>query len=313
MRIIYDETLKVAGIGIVPWARLGPEQWFSNYRIASFYDWDLISSNDLPPVYSLDGRAKLQKLSTAQLIQNSNFQKLLASNLKDYAFLTYKPIIAPKILDNSRFLANSPDFIERFENKYWFRQHFQKTLDFPPYRFFELKELEASEKFFAQLIAGRQAVVLQDEKLSGAKGTFIITNFEQYVSALKRLSRLPGNRKIIISENIQNGRERSVQACVTKFGVFVGPLQRQIIANPLLVGTKPGAEKFAGVSIVKDDQETQTHQEAIAVAQKIGEQLQSEGYRGIFGVNFLLDVNNKLYVLEDQPSFNRCNSTFNRA
>jgi hypothetical protein len=143
---------------------------------------------------------------------------------------------------------------------------------------------------------------LQDEQLSGGKGTFIVTNYKEYLSALKSLAKLSQHKKVVVSDTIPDAKELSIQCCVTKEGVFIGPLQHQIVRHPLLVNPAIAeGDKFCGVQIIATDQQTPQHQAIITAAQHIGEVLRQEGYRGIFGVDFLLDRAGQLFVLEVNP------------
>ncbi len=143
---------------------------------------------------------------------------------------------------------------------------------------------------------------MQDEQLSGGKGTFLIADYKQYLAALEALAELSKHSKVVVSDAIENAKERSIQACVTKDGVFTGPLQRQLVRHPLLANSDiPDGDKFCGAQIEVADQQTSLHAEAAAVAKRIGEVLRREGYRGIFGVDFLLDAAGQLLVLEVNP------------
>ncbi|MFA5004491.1 MAG: ATP-grasp domain-containing protein [Candidatus Saccharimonadales bacterium] len=304
MKLTYDSNLRVAGIGVAPWTRLGPELWLSNYVIASLSGWDLDPKPALPKIYSLDTKSSSEAMTknTQSLIQNKHFQNILQRQLPEYDFITYKPVRVPPELSGRKFLMNEPKFTEHYENKALFRNKMKHAVTFPTFQIYDRDKLESSTTAYEQMMAGRSKVVLQDEQLSGGKGTFIIGSYEQYCLALDSLRQSSRHKKVVVSDMIEGARERSLQACITKYGVFIGPLQRQVVANPLLANLSIAmGDKFCGAAISKADQNTLIHKEATQIVRKIAADLQKDGYRGIFGVDFLLDKTDKLYTIEVNP------------
>lgn len=306
MKITLDTKIKLVGLGLVPWTRLGLQKWLPDYAIASLYGWDMPSSDELPTVYALSDKCQpvpvVKPLNTQSLIRTSEFQELLDKELPGYDILTYKPVSIPAHLQKRKFLMVDPRFTRQYENKVWFRRTFQDRCRFPSFAILQRQELQPTEACFEQLQAGRAGFVLQDEQLSGGKGTFIIRTFQDYVAALENLKLVSQHQQVVVSELVRGKRERSIQACVTADGVITGPLQRQIIAHPDLTNTAmPHGDKFSGAQILIEDQETALHQQARQTAQIIGQELRKDGYRGIFGVDFLLSEDDELYVIEVNP------------
>lgn len=305
MKIAYDNTIKIAGLGLAPWPRLGPEQWIPHYKIASLYGWDLHGRSDVPEVIALSDRGdvpQLERLNTASLLKTPEFQKILQEDLAGYAFLPYKAVTIPPELSSRKFMMVEPSFTELFENKVEFRKLFDGSIRFPGYRIYDRAELPRDEAGFAVVAGGRQAFVIQDEQLSGGKGTFIVRDYQTYCDALAVLEQLSKHRRVVVSDAVKKPRERTIQGCVTKHGVFTGPLQRQIVHNPLLANvTVPTGDKWCGVQIYAEDQGSELHKVAQYIAQTIGEELSTRGYRGIFGVDYLLGEDGVLYTLEVNP------------
>lgn len=305
MKITYDPNIKLAGIAIVPWNRLGPEQYFPSYAIASLYGWDINPQAGLPRLFALEDQPealpKLRRLSTGNLLKDPSFQQLLDSQLPGYDLLTYKPAEIPPELTGRRVLSADESFTVKFENKANFRQLFGKGLPFPEYQIYDRSELESTEASFRALI-GSSPKVIQDEQLIGGKGSFVVRDFADYRGTIKSLDELSTHERVVVSRYIEPARERTIQACVTKDGVFAGPLQRQLVGHPLLTNKLiTGGNKFCGVQILAADQDTKVHHQAGQIAQEIGQVMAGEGYRGIFGVDFLLDEDNNLYILEVNP------------
>lgn len=305
MKLIFNDTVKLAGIGMVPLPRLGPEKWFKEYKIASLYDWDIQSGPGVPYVLSLSNNGiipELKKINTAEILKNKKFQDIIEQELPGYSFLTYKPVSIPKPLQHRNFLMVNKDIAEKFENKVYFRQQFADKIALPEFTVYDRANIATTQAQYETLMQGRATVVLQDEQLSGGKGTFIVSSFDDFAVAMHTLATTSKHEQIIVSTLVQDARERSIQACVTKHGIFTGPLQRQIVRHPLLASDIAGAgDKFCGAQILADDQDTDVHKEAERVARLVGAQLQAEGYQGIFGIDFLLGADDVLYAIETNP------------
>ena len=301
MHVDFDKHIKLAGIGIVPWGRLGPELWFDGYVIASLYGWDVPATAG-PQVLALSDNGQpvptLPYLNTPRLLEAPEFQQLLNQQLPGFDLLVYKPTVLPPSLQNRKLLATAPIFTETLENKAYFREHFNDIVPFPPFVIHNRHELQATEAGLRQLLQGQLRVVIQDEQLSGGKGSFVLSDLASYHRALDALNSLSKHDKVVVSEMIAPAQEVSIQCCITRHGNFVGPLQRQLIDSPLLAGNAHGGDRFCGVQITAADGQLPVYQDMRRHAERLAERLRAEGYRGIFGVDFLLADSGELYVLE---------------
>lgn len=312
MKVLYDNKLKIAGVGVYPWVRLGPQIWFDDYRIASLFDWDVTGIDDVK-VYSLykyiGKQIHLRKQNTPALLSNPNFIQMLKEFFSDYTMLTYKPVQPPEELLSYKikFLSDETKMglSRKFENKAWFRRRFIDrgiNINIPDFGIYKRKDLSANSQTVRQILNGRDSVVLQDATLSGGKGTFIVRDLTSLRVALNTLEKnKSASEDLVVSDYISGAAERSVQGVVTRYGVFIGPMQQQIIANPLLANQdSPGAELFCGTQISMDDSVLWAYDEQKQNALTIGEELRKEGYRGIFGVDSLV-ANKKVYTIEVNP------------
>lgn len=304
MRVHYKAKTPLVGIGMVPWNRLGPERWFEDYCIGSFHGWD-ISLRGAPYVFSLndfDNTIKLPKANTQRLIENEHFQQLLLHEVPtNAAILTYKPVAVPESLQSLRFLSSDQQLSGQLENKRLFRQLMENSaIPFPPYVVYERSSLQGHT--IGELLLGRQTVILQDEILSGGKGTFVVRDNDSLEYALNALEHMPAGRFLVVSDYIERAHERSVQAVVTRHGVFVGPLQKQIIANPILSNLHvPDGDRFCGAEISDRDEFSGAYSEIKRYALQIGKHIQKMGYKGIFSVDCLVADGGRVYVLEINP------------
>jgi hypothetical protein len=301
MRIIYDTSIKLAGIGMVPWGRLGPERWLPAYAIASLYGWDMPAGYGPRVVALADHVAQLPQLpriNTPSLLKEPEFQAMLDRELSGYDLLVYKPAEIPAALAGRKFLTTAPSYTETIENKAVFREMFGNDIRFPAYIIASRDDLKPDQESFDRLMAGRSRMIIQDEQLSGGKGSFIIDSFESYCTVIAALDQLSQHQRVVISDVVESPREVSVQCCVTQYGVFVGPLQQQVVNHPELAGSAVGGDKFCGVQIAASDQDTPLYKDVEAIARKVGERLQKDGYKGIYGADFLVSASGELYILE---------------
>ena len=309
MKIQFDSSVRLAGIGLVPWTRLGPERWFTNYKIASLYGWDLNGTKDAPEVVALSDRVPelphLPRLNTQSLLETPEFQKLIDESFQGYSFLTYKPVRVPAELTKQghHFLSMDKSLTTTLENKVEFRTRFADLdLPFPNYTVVNRHDLVADDQTAKTLLDGRERIIVQDEQLSGGRGTYAVADAKSLAYALDSIEALGGGERMVISDMISDAHERSVQCVVTRYGTFVGHLQKQIIANPVLANLDvPDGDRFCGGEISAQDPLGHLYPKIRGYALEIGARLQQLGYRGIFSVDCLVDHDDNVFVLEVNP------------
>ena len=90
----------------------------------------------------------------------------------------------------------------------------------------------------SELFAGRQSIVVQDATSSGGRGTFIVRNMtaiRESLSLMEAQGKM--DNEVVISDYIGDAAERSIQGVVTRYDVFIGPVQRQLVAHLQLTDT----------------------------------------------------------------------------
>ena len=302
MKVLYDTTLKIGGIGICPWTRLGPERWFPNYKIASFFNPE-VDVSGMPLTYGIHGKGAdtLLRYNSVQLLKEPAFQTLLHDHFSGYKLFTYKSAVAPDALEKYLIRPDEhyADITKILENKAEFRRLFSSdSVRFPE---FTIHTKDSFLRLPIELLGKDSGVVVQDALLSGGKGTFFVHDEESLLKAKRVLSK-SSSTEVVVSEAISHPNERSIQCVATKHGIFMGPVQAQIIDEPLLINRDvEGAEKFCGVVIDPHLTTTAQKQTIRRTAQYIGEKIVTMGYTGIFGIDFLIDDSGEVYVLELNP------------
>lgn len=162
--------------------------------------------------------------------------------------------------------------------------------------------------------------VLQHPKRGGGKGTFFIHTKHDWDKALAQLKvyenekhtapyvggptphiRYEQETEIIAAQYI-DGPSISITGCVTRHGVLSTSPQYQIIDAPDLYSPQKGSGLFCGHDWSSSRFTPAVEEQIYAAVEKVGNHLASKGYKGIFGLDFVLDENTqKLFITECNP------------
>jgi hypothetical protein len=141
------------------------------------------------------------------------------------------------------------------------------------------------------------AFMLQDEESSGSKGSYAIHNEDDYVDAVKSLKKYSQGRTVVASQFV-HGEVSSIQVCITKYGIFSGGIQRQLVDSKYLCNPKlEGATRWCGGEIGAEYPDIVQHR-AQEIASVIGSELSSHGYKGVFGVDLIVTHEDEVYAIE---------------
>ena len=294
--IRYDKSARIGAVGPSVWAKLGPEDWFTDYKIvvanAREYDRQFVVDLGL-------GVDDFERATTEEIVATPQFITIANEELPEYRFIAYKAIEIPGGMERDRFITNDSQFT-RFEDKKFFRQTFTGRLPIPEHEIIAYSDLvtRTPDETFETYVARFGApLVLQDSLGGGGRGTHIIRTTEDMARALEILDRERKSEEIIISRFV-TGKERSIQVCLTKDGTYKGPLQQQLIRNPeLLNPLGRGGMFFCGGKFLAYESAVVEAQIAAAV-DIAAEELRQAGYRGIFGIDFLLDESGRIWTIE---------------
>ena len=190
---------------------------------------------------------------------------------------------------------NSPTIAHAYEHKRYFRDEFSELINMPDYVVKRLDELD--DNAFVELETLYTKFVIQDVESSGSKGTFIISNKAQYERAVKKLRETSFSGSVVVSAFV-SGETCSVQVCVTKYGIFAGGLQRQLVDSKYLCNLDlPGVTRWCGGELGVNTSDIVKHRTQ-EIATVVGSELASHGYRGIFGIDLLVTPDNDVYAIE---------------
>lgn len=269
-----------------------------------FTDFKVITPRAQQWLHDAGLKGSIETLSAATARQAESVSKLMQSKLfishfradRKRKFVMYSPIDPPYKINPLAYLMNSPTIAHAYENKRYFRDEFADLIRMPEYEIRYMSELDraASYKDLAERYGD---FMLQDEESSGSKGTYAIKSHDDYVEAIKSLKKFSRGRTIVVSQFV-HGETASIQVCVTKYGIFSGGIQRQLIDAPELCNPKlAGATKWCGGEVGADYPDIVQHQ-AREMASVVGSELASHGYRGVFGLDLIVTPDNEVYAIE---------------
>jgi len=311
----------VFGAGVYAFHRLGPEDFLPNYKILTLrqsLDGQLIKK-DLE-VISIEKTLGIKHIreprNATTVIKHPKIKKYLQkfkSTKNGVNILVYKPsskmekicqenkwnLIAPPVKFGKNF----------FENKIKFRQILEE-LNIPvlPGKITTLEKLH-----YGHLINSYGLpFVIQHPTKGGGKGTFFINNKDDFDKVYKKLKEPTretylGEKKeepateILITKFIE-GPSPSVTGCVTKQGVLSTNPQYQVLDMPELYNPEKGSGLFCGHDWTSSNFSKDIKRQIYEITEKIGDYFKEQGYKGIFGLDFILDEKtNKFYVTESNP------------
>jgi len=295
LAIEYNHNVPMGVVSDDPLTFLLHDQFFDDYRILCNIPQRWV--NDLPlnaNVSALGVPAKSGE-GTERLIKSKKFVELVKSEPKR-KYVLYSPIDPPYKVNPLALLMNSPTIAHAYENKRYFRDEFADLIRIPEYEIKYMSELDRAAAY-RNLKEQFGSFVMQDEESSGSKGTYVIHDEDDYVDAVKSLKKYSQGRTIVVSKFIE-GETSSIQVCITKYGIFSGGIQRQLINSKYLCNPKlAGASSWCGGEVGTLYPDIVQHQ-AREVATIIGSELSSHGYKGIFGIDLIVTPENEVYAIE---------------
>lgn len=162
-----------------------------------------------------------------------------------------------------------------------------------------LAKVESYDDLCRQASALGNDLVVQLPYGDSGNTTFFIANESDFQPHAERITLSP---MVKIMRRIRC-RQLTIEGCVTRHGTLVGPLQTELVGCAELTpfgGGWCGNEIFGANASAWLTPEIRQQAQAVTLA--IGEQLSNAGYRGCFGLDFLLDQDtDALYLGEMNP------------
>jgi len=321
----------IFGAGVYAFNRLGLEDILPDYKIFALrYSLDTKLIEKDIEILSLEKKMGTNHIkeprNSTTVIKHPKIKKYIQGlnlNNKKPSFLVYKPSKKMEHAckeNNWRLIANPSEFgKDLFEDKIKFRRILQEIgISIPPGKISSLEKLHYGHLMNKYNLP----FVIQHPLRGGGKGTFFINSLDDFNNALKKLGATydeENNKEIIpptqviINKFIQ-GPSPSITACVTKDGIISTNLQHQVLDIPQLYSPEKGSGLFCGHDWTSSEFNEEISEQARNNAEKIGNYFKKLGYRGIFGLDFILDEKTKkLYTIECNPRLLGSYPTINMA
>jgi len=308
----------IFGVGVYAFDRLGLEKIVSNYKILVLrYSLDTKLIEKDIEILSLE-----RNMGTKHIKQSRNATTLIARSEKIKKYLEkfktpalYVHKASTKMEqaceeNNWRLLSNPTGFGKKLlENKINFRRLLEDIdIAVPPGKITSLEKLH-----YGHLINKYGLpFIIQHPTKGGGKGTFLIDNQESFQETINRLNRTTDDvdnegktivppTEVIVTKFIQ-GTSPSITGCVTKDGILSTNLQHQVLDIPELYNPEKGFGLFCGHDWTSSNFDEKVSKQAYKYVQRIGKHFKKIGYKGIFGLDFVLsEKTKKLYVIECNP------------
>lgn len=288
--IIYNSNLQLGAVYNDPLLFLVYNRLFEDFMVVT--DTKQSWLNDLNVKHE---SLNLPRSATNMPMAASKKFSELVKTMPKRKFIMYAPLDPPYKVNPLTYLMNSPTIAHAYENKRYFRDEFADLIRMPEYVIKYMNELDRAASYL-ELKEEFGQFVMQDDESSGSKGTFIVKNQDDYVAAVKALKKTSG-RSIVVSKFVK-GQSASIQVCITKYGIFSGGVQKQLLGSKYLCNPKmDGAAKWCGGEIGGEHSDIVQHQ-AREMATVIGSELASHGYKGIFGIDLIITPENEVYAIE---------------
>ena len=313
----YFKTVKtpIFGAGVHAFNRLGLEDIAQNYRLLALrhtLETKLIEKDT--EVFSLEkgmGTKHIREPRNATTVIKLPQTKEYLSKFPNPAIMVYKSSLKMERVckeNNWRLIASPIRFgKELFENKIKFRRLLQDLgVAVPPGTIKKVKDLH-----YGQLLNKYGLpFVIQHPTRGGGKGTFFINNQEDFHNAQRKLKfkiteeykEIPDEVKQVIVAKYISGSSPSVTGCVTRQGILSCSPQLQILDIAELYSPKKGSGLFCGHDWTASNFSDKVKFQVYDITEKIGQYFKGQGYKGIFGLDFVMDEETeKLYVVEANP------------
>lgn len=293
--IEYKRSTPIGVVSTDPYNFLIYDKLFDDFRIITEVKQDWLHDVPLKGSVAWLGKTKQYGNSVSRILSSKRFVELFKNDRKR-KFVMYSPLDPPYKINPLAYLMNSPTIAHAYENKRYFRDEFADLIRMPEYEICYMNELDKAATY-KELEQKYGWFMLQDEESSGSKGTYAIKNHNDYVEAIKLLKKFSRGRTIVVSKHV-HGEPSSIQVCITKYGIFSGGIQRQLIDSKHLGnGNLEGANKWCGGE-VGDQYPDIVHHQTQEIASIVGSELASHGYKGVFGIDLIITPENEVYAIE---------------
>jgi predicted ATP-grasp superfamily ATP-dependent carboligase len=312
-RKLLASKWQVVGVGLTAFGRISPGLVLPNYKmIGNRAGSDNEALRKWAEIKTLeeDFHTDIRRLNVWEILKNEKVQEYLAS-LGKVAIFNYKTSAHVEELCQEKgwkWLVNPHHLRAKFENKDEF---------FKIGRNLGLKMIEGEQLSIEQFLQMSyedvvkrwgEKVVIQaaDSMRGGGSGTYFVFSNDDLLKVrigLKELVMQGEATKVNVTRFVI-GVAASITGCVTQHGILTTLVQTQVIDVPELISFKGRKGVWRGHDWNFRQYGDAVNNQADQMAKQLGEYLKGLGYKGIFGVDLLVEDNtNEVYVVECNPRY----------
>jgi hypothetical protein len=302
----------VVGVGITAYPRIIPSFFIHPYHIiARRKTGDIPLIRERAKVFCLEEETgdPLEAEDSFHLLSHPATRSFLGT-LQDpkylYLYQSYPELEELAEEEGWTLLANAAGLRMRVAERDFFEDMAGKLpLNRVPGGFSNLGKIHSLDyEDWARGAGPRFVVQLPEVRQGGGRGTFFIKSAEDYGKLRQRLERGVWRGKTIRSIFVRSyieGIPASLALCVTRHGILMSGLQRQLIDLPYCNGLEEDGV-FCGHTWGEGVWPEPVRQEAARQGRVIGEYLAGLGYKGILGVDFIITgAENRVHPIEINP------------
>jgi biotin carboxylase len=302
-------TTPIYFISPTPFNLLGVDRWISNFHYVNYYDsFDGAHPRVFVPRHrGVDDFGSMEEMNN-YLISHPEFVELVAENGPGKAVLVMVDDQTEQLAANLGIdlALPSASLRHRLDSKLvTTRLGNEAGVPSVPNVLGTVKNYDGLVELAGSSGLGSDLVVQLPWGDSG-KTTFFINSRETWDAAAA--GNVLTDVELKVMKRI-NCRPLAVEAVLTRHGTLVGPIMADITGHPELTPYKGG---WAGNDVYLDVLDATQRARARVLTQNLGDRLGSEGYRGFFEVDYLVDTDTgELYLGELNPRLSGISSMTN--
>ena len=304
----------VIGVGMTAFSRILPASFLDCYRIIALHRTeDLTLLRRKADIFCLEEETRDSAPFPVENSENlllhprtRSFLDIIPGTKYLFLYQDYNGLRSTAQANGWQLLANPP----QLRNQLIKREFFKKMgvdLNLPqaPGDIHPIKALHLEKYAAWRNVLGPSFVVqLPEIERGGGRGTFFVHSEGDYQLLQDRLAEnrwRDTNLETISVHKFLEGIPSSVVVCVTRHGTLVSALQRQLLDLPYCEGFAENGV-FCGHAWGGLAWTEQVRNSAFKQACRIGDHLGSLGYKGILGIDFIVQqTSGKVYPIEINP------------
>jgi hypothetical protein len=309
IRVINDREDCFIGMGVSGFMRVMPAFFLHNYRVIAYRDSrDLDDIGKYCGIFSLqrdhpeEGATPEDSVDSTFLLTNRQVQDYISNSGKRVQLFVYQSTEGIEEVCRKfgwNIIGNPARMRMEFGEKGRFRQILRQLgLPMIPGEQISREELlKRGYRHFSPLYGKDLVFQLPDITKGGGRSTFFIRSEMDYMNFLGCISdgRYRGYQvRTVNVATLIEGFPASVAVCATRHGALVSSIQTQVMDIPEVLRINRGNGFFCGHDWTYRKYSPSMNDQVMRIAQELSGYMWANGYRGIFGIDLVVDERAKV-------------------